>query len=467
MRRLVPILAIAVGCVPDAPPGGGHRDSGGGEAGGGNGGGGNGGSGGAGGAGGSGGGPDAAGERGKDGPPPPPACPALPGSPWCANVKLSNGKTVAQAEPSLGVDSLGRVVVSWMNNHAGLKLSRSSDGGKFDSLPFPDFGDADPTFVAQGKRLFMGWLSGLTPAVAYSDDGGSSWSKAMDVGYGDRPWLGAGPGGDVWLGYFEFPAGSIEAAKARPTLKRWRESPPGFVTVAQFTAAGEFPIGADGPPAIGADGWVYWLWGEPAGSGDLAMTLVRSPDGAKFEKLPAPAVVLPASEKPANPGWGAWRNVLGSMTAIIGAGGTSLHLVNAVPASGGGRDLVLRTSGDHGGSWSMPKRLNGSAGTVVGFMPQFWMVANPEGGAHAAWYDTRGSRFALYSWSSGGSESRISDMDFAPPPKPWKDLEIDGRYWCGHYFGLYEQAGYLYTAWSDLRTGAAEVFFARTALPVY
>lgn len=390
-----------------------------------------------------------------------PACTAQPGSIWCTNVRVSDGKGSAQSEPSLGVDGMGRIAVSWMNGHADLRLARSTADFSFAGSESTG-GNADPTFAASGKRLFFGYLAGLTPTVTWSDDGGTTWSREQAVGYGDRPWLIVGPGGEVWIGYFKFPVGALDFTKVRPTLLRFDEASSRFKEVASFAPlVGKFAVGADGPPAVDADGWVHWLWGEDTPDGDVALVLARSADGKSFDRRLAQTVRPPPGEK-CN-GW--CRDLLGSMTSMVASGGRQLYLANVAPAAAGSRDLLVRTSTDHGEKWSAPRRANETEGAVVPFMPQFWMVADACS-EHLAWYEQHGGKYAVYARSGTGVARRVSDAEFTMP-KPWStEIENDRKLWPGHFFGLAASAGHLYVAWADLRAGFAEIYFARTAVPV-
>lgn len=265
---------------------------------------------------------------------------------------------------------------------------RSVDGGaSWTEGSSPDGGgDGDITVGPDGRLHYLG-LFGDAGAIPYSvsDDGGASWSKAVDLSGGtgnDREWITAGAGGQLYTTW-----------RGNAGLE-FRASLDGGVTWEKKTVVG--PDGDEGRIAV-----------DPL-SGEVAISVVdlgpltgttqpvvhvytSSDDGASWATHDVRT--LPRTT-PAEPnGYNSDFPVVaydaaGTMYLAYSSDATVPANVPAPtpvvpPEEASLFGIFLQTSDDHGSTWSEPRLLS-TAGKSARFP---WLEAGAAGRVAVAWYE--------------------------------------------------------------------------------
>ena len=121
----------------------------------------------------------------------------------------------------------------------------------------------------------------------------------------------------------------------------------------------------------------------------------------------------------------------------------------------GNMDIMFSRSSDGGVTWSAARRLNDDATTARQWMPD--LAIDPSGGIHVAWMDQRESTRHVYYVSSmdGGTTwaPNLRVTDAGTPfsftrPGDYLDIESDS-------------AGTIHVVWTDGRLGDLDIFYAR------
>lgn len=342
---------------------------------------------------------------------PSPTSPEAGGS---APIAVFEACDPACVEPNVAVDPEGRLFAT---TYRGDRLARSDDGGAtFAALappPFPDdapeaAGCADSTVDVDhaGRLFFSCLLSGEADPlpglqVARSDDAGATWTtnvmlslRADPVGAlvggavatsADRQWLGFGPDGEVYLSYFQVPAGIFLA-----------RSDDGGATFGPFrpvvTAAERANGGQASPPVADDEGRVYLAY------------LARASALAPTQGGLAGVRVAMSDDRGET-----WRHVDALVAAPDETAGINFPMpvvegdaVHVAWTDDAGRLSVL-TSADRGATWAAPRPVHERPGRVP----------------TAAWIDAHDGRIELVHYVVDAGNVTLVRAS-APPDAPWE-----------------------------------------------
>ena len=367
-------------------------------------------------------------------------------------------------EPAVASDGLGNVYV--LITHYGgvpgcgacaspsIMLQVSRDGGATFSAPTPmtvnPAKQYDPQIKvnAQGD-VFASYLMGKNAVVQRSTDHGATWTNPVVVNVGmrqgptDKDGLAVG-GANGYVG-FEV-AQRVFVSVSHDSGDTWTVHPMNDHTIGWTL---------NGGAAVGPDGSVYMTWtavhqsGNALGLEDLLVT--ASHDGGATWSLSYVDRNLPPG--PAC-GWHqscGW-NFLGteSQIAVDGAG-VVYDLYSAPIVPQGSPYIWLKTSTDHGKTWSSVRQMVNADGTAA------WHVfptidAGASGDLRVAWMDNHTGMFNVWytSSSDGGihwsSETQVSQYI---PGYAWI-TEQGFAFPYGDYFILdLDPAGHMHLTWGE------------------
>ena len=413
--------------------------------------------------------------RGESAPVPSPAWDAPPSPaafvPFSSNVRVNSGGTGYnfQVEPTMAVNSQGRIFVGW-------KEAITHNGG--------------------GRRV----------AFSYSSDDGASWAPniLMDLlayGLQSDPWLTVTTGDRVDFSRIAYDS---------PTS-------PGGIVISNTTDGGTWgtPLLLDDAPnfadkqshATDPAGNLYMVWNSDATSGSsYQLMFARSNDGGATW---TPKVRVPDSTNGHLGGfvqvapngtvlvtWWSWANVnvwfdrstdggatwgtdvrvndipgsadspLASdppvLPAMAVAANGTIYVVwndyrNGRPsgAPNGDFDIMFSRSTDLGATWSPARQLNDDTTTARQWMPD--LAVDPFGGVHVAWMDDRlGEHNVFYVNSTDGGTTWGPNVRVSQVGTPLTFTRP------GDYLALEsDPQGNIVVVWTDGRGADLDVYFAR------
>jgi len=404
------------------------------------------------------------------------------GTPWCANTAISVSVEPPNAEPALSIDAQGRAVAGWIAGAPG--AFELAVAGRVDDFALTTrFGSTgtfafDPTLAVDGDRTHLVFLTTQdqltsTLLATFSDDGGQTWSPRIEISddgthFHDRPWVSVGAAGEVVVGWKEEDVATEESwHRVIVSTDRGQSFSPRARIDGPINGSRRLP--PYGPIGFAADGAMVWAFGELSTGGAYAVQYARSTDGGSNFAL-TPLESWATTEWPPG-GADDDRHLKLSHQVTVAAAGGPVYLAMARPAGGTWqRDLRVRVAAD-GQAFAGEVQVNQNAGAVSHMLPQLWIVADEQGGAHVGWYEQRSGQWGLYTSSTAdgatwSAAAPVSDEPFVADD--WGPaLERDELRWPGHFFGLDARDGYLYAAWGDIRTGEGAIFYAETAVPLY
>ncbi len=375
----------------------------------------------------------------------------LPVGPQAGTENVRVNHTTAylqQEEPSIAVDGKGRLFVAWkeMNSPAEanrIAFARSTDGGFTWSDPVLEQG-SDPWLTLGPSDLLVYAHSGTV--VATTTDLGHTWRTMTDVhdrpGLGDKESLASDGRSRLYLAYHNIlDDGTVEIVLSA--------SQDGGFTWNPTTLVVEAANQTDLAPVVAArpGGSVYVAWWsandgdiEAAASSDFGATW-GSP--ARVNSVPGsvPKVRAPGTYPlfPPFPG--------------IAVSSTGVVVVAWPDYRAGEWDIVMARSENYGRTWSSPVRISDTSSGNQ------WMVALAIDGAdalHAAWYDCRtGGTNVMYASSSdlGRTWSASLKVTTAETPGCFNRL--------GDYLGLaVGPDGTAHLAWTDIRGSDMDIYYA-------
>lgn len=239
-------------------------------------------------------------------------------------------------------------------------------------------------------NLFMSYIDANTQnvVVARSTDGGHSFALLHEFsGEVDQPTTVTGPG-VVWVTWNQ--GGAMVATGAAVT---------GLGATGNFSALETVPgpQGSFGDVAVGPAGQLMETYQDDASSGSPANIYVSvDPDGLGPQGFSTPVVatttnvgwfdfIPPQSGRSVDAEAGlAWDRTNGPHHGRV-----YLVYTNEVPAAGSGNtDIFLRHSDDNGLTWSAPLRVNDDATANAQFLPRI-AIDQTTGNIALSWYDSR------------------------------------------------------------------------------
>jgi len=125
---------------------------------------------------------------------------------------------------------------------------------------------------------------------------------------------------------------------------------------------------------------------------------------------------------------------------------------------GGNEDVYVVHSGDGGATWGPKVRVNDDAGSARQIMP--WTDVDPKGSVHVAWTDFRNGVVEIF-------YARSEDLAQTWSPNARVNSATGPLVsWLGDYQAVaVDPSGAVGTAWTDTRSGNADIYFARTDPP--
>lgn len=384
-----------------------------------------------------------------------------------------DGKPAPGFEPSVAVDGNGVVYLTaaqgvrladpeaswlWVSDDGGrtFRVVPASGGSGRSNLPVGFEGHVDAT--ADGKAYFVD-LTLASITVARSADGGKTWDlrtpAAALVGGGDREWVAAGPGDDVYVGWNQLPSGywimgSKDGGRTFPV-----QTPlPG--TGAASPAGPGWSYAA--VPAVAPDGKVHVARAE-----DDGVAVYTSADGARtFTRV----VAWPAEGEV---GW------LFS-TATVDAAGTLY--VSTVEELDQGTRVRYAYSKDGGATFSPPREVSSAPGVHA----MQWGAAGPQGHFAVAFYEnpagsgvpdvSEGEWFVRVAWSTDADTPDPTFREARPADRVVHEGTVctGGLGNCegnsrdlGDYLGVdVGPDGAVHVTWIESTDPASPVFYART-----
>lgn len=265
--------------------------------------------------------------------------------------------------------------------------------------------------------------------ISHTQDNGKTWSEWKSVQASpDKPWVGAGRGGMVYISWLGNAAGWKRSQDYGGT---WEPVKPiGFINHGTT-----FGVGGK---------YVHVLFNQGNG-----LSYQRSADyGATAE--PRKALVPSQGTfcySPCNP----------RMHPIVGGGsdttGKNVVAVWSSRMNGAADDDVYALiSRDFGATWTQPIRVNT---TTAGRQIQAWAGADPHGRIHVAWTDlSRGNSQAAVMYASTLGDTFANEVELTD-----KRSGLSGFF--GDYKGLWIDNNDVLVTWMDSRSGSAQIFFNR------
>ncbi len=366
-----------------------------------------------------------------------------------------------QVEPSLALDSQGRLFVGWKeastSTGAGQRVgfARSLDHGNTWSANIlmdrlgAGLSQSDPWLAVDERgRLYYARLE-YSPdfrqngvVVSRSDDGGVTWGPIVNVddqpGDADKDSMASDGRGNLYLAYDDVGPNNASIRFTRSTDGGATWSPTVPVNDQRGNVLG--PVIAAGPL-----GRVFIVWWD-VGRGNIMAD--SSSDGGLTWGTDVRVNDVPGSTRP-NPfsPWG------GSLPSIAMNANGSLFVAWPDRAAGN-LDIAVSRSDDGGHTWSTPVRVNDDTSGKDQWMPS--LVIDGSGVLHATWMDARtGNLNVFYSRSIDGGRTWTTNVRVTTAETPSKYIRP------GDYLGLAtDPNGSVYTAWTDGRGTDLDIYFA-------
>jgi hypothetical protein len=265
--------------------------------------------------------------------------------------------------------------------------------------------------------------------ISHTKDNGKTWSDWKSVQSSpDKPWVGAGKGGMVYISWLGNGAGWKRS-------QDYGETWDAVKTIGFINHGTTFGVGGK---------YVHVLFNQGDG-----LAYQRSVD---FGATAEPRKVLVQDQgtfcySPCNP----------RMHPIVGGGSDSTGKnVVAVWTSRMGNDaddnVYAVISRDFGATWTQPIRVNT---TTAGRQIQAWAGADSHGRIHVAWTDlSRGNTQVAVMYASTLNNVFTNEVELTD-----QRSGISGFF--GDYKGLWIDNNDVLVTWMDSRTGSAQIYFNR------
>ncbi len=362
------------------------------------------------------------------------------------------------------------ILLGYNYNNGGwwARISRSTDGGRTfipTSLDTGFFVDVCLEGNTRDTCYFLCMVQVQTSPrvlhlyIMHSWDGGATWGDTIRVDRGtstfpDKPMFTSR---DTLLccTYTDFTGGThyIRFCYSYDQGFTWNT---GDINVSNTDGQGSCP-------AIGPNGELYAVWGQPASWVPTTIWFNRSfDDGATWD---TPRQIAALSVSSHLPSWRA-NHTFPAMT-VDTAGKIYVTVQNGM--QGTGWDVMVMSSVDAGSTWSTPVMVNDDS---VANSDQFcsWITLDHLQRPHVFWYDSRNyyptnSGDVYYTWSDDGGvtwapNERVND---ATPC-----YTNSTRSQMGDYQQIDCDSNYVYCEWSDHRNGRTSwsyIASARRLLP--
>jgi len=394
--------------------------------------------------------------------------PALdePTTPFRPDTRVDDDPgTSTQAEVSLAATSQGNWYAGWIDGRLGnwrCAFSLSTDGGASWSPNYLYLGPreecGDPVVVAglngEVYRLIMSFTRGATLdqskstlEVSGSSDGGASFgpwntvtSTEVSGGLNDKPWMTVGPDNTLQITWTLITSSShtLEYIRSDDAGTTW--------SLSSRQTLGT--LGHGSCLATDASGNVYAGWSTPVFFSSIMFR--KSVDGGRTfspELKIADGGSYYGADPRSSPLPGCSVTPEGQHVYFTWAG-----------VIGGNEDVYVVHSGDGGATWGPKVRVNDDGGAARQIMP--WTDVDPKGSVHVAWTDFRNGVVEIF-------YARSEDLAQTWSP----NARVNGATgplvsWLGDYQAVaVDPSGAVGTAWTDTRSGNADIYFARTDPP--
>ncbi len=408
------------------------------------------------------------------------------------NIDISN-YSFLDSEPSLAVNPANpnNIVAAWMRATSATQItiacSSSSDGGatwtsallmphlwpSFThadvSLDFNATGTAYICYVDYKQNLDSGYVM-----LSNSTDGGINWNAGHKVTSAlesvdrpvDRPWVAVDRTSSAFNGRIYVVSKSMFSVPLPHYVWMKSSSDGGTTWTARKQIDDSIPCklvsNSMGVPAIGSDGSLYIGYASynPAQNAFARLICSKSTNGgATF--LPHVAGVFAANS--------AITDTLYQGSYIVSANPTDLNniIYTCTDARNGDPDILSFHSNDGALTWNTtPIRVNDDAiGNGIG-QDMCWAGFSPGGTYVTTWRDRRNggntskSDFELFAAASTDKGLSFSaNCKISSAKSPSINLRRGND-----FLGVALTNSYIYTDWSDMRTGNTEIFTQKTAL---
>ena len=384
--------------------------------------------------------------------------------------QVGTGGDLAGGEPSLTVDTRNGLTYVYVSSPEGVPAVlgsllngascgngaafwRSANGGSsFGSglcVGSGLGGGDDSTTVTPDHTVYLADLEAVAAAICKSTDFGQSFTSGTGVGgctglvsdqtgpEDDRPWVTGGPQNQVYFSYHDFAFGLplIESS----TNHGATFAPCGTVLQPGSAAMTNYsPLEGTlvGDPAIGSDGSLYTVVGEPSSTNTSQQFPISHLYMAVGKGGCANGTVFHDSTIYAN-STASLGNIFDSV-ALDGAG--NVYVVAAGQTSSANPDfnVWLFASHDHGQTWSAPVKVN-SAPLTANVMPA--VTGGPLAGQVAVgWYGSSTSttpdnakdvwNYYVATSTQGGAAGTFTQAQVTPSPFHFGDICTQGVF-CG------------------------------------
>ena len=394
-------------------------------------------------------------------------------APFGANVRASS-EGVVSSETTIAADLAGHVVTSWIeiNPAPAIGVSTSSDNGatftRSGVVSDENPQSSDPVLQLTADGLFhltfitfqvsSGSPTNMHVAVASSADFGKTWSKAVtanDASDGpivDKPWLAAGPDGELIVSYL------ATTSNGAATEIRVRRQPKGQGAFGPAIAAdpGKIALRNFGYPSVSPQGDLYLAYmelGNLSGAGGLEkdeaqgdeknrILVARQDRGAAGFSAPvdvAPKTLLPIF-----------------MPVALATGPDGSVYCAFIGGEKNHSDLFVARSTDRAATFGAPVKVNDDPTCATHFRPS--LAVDAAGRVHVTYLDNRGGEGnAIYAVSTDKgatfTNSRLSDQSF-----PFTIGRAPLEHWLGDYIHVALAGSRLFEIWADPRSGKSSAY---------
>ncbi|MBI3804192.1 MAG: hypothetical protein HY282_10570 [Nitrospirae bacterium] len=435
---------------------------------------------------------------------------ALSANAWAAD-RIPPPDGGGQREPSIAVNQLEHIFIAYIDTMQNrIHIGKSINGGVNWEDRFPTGIDGvDPSMAVDSQgRLYLAWLNS-TIGIVRSDNefAGLAQGKVVSNQYADRPWIKIGPADAVYLTYagYSFPPNppvcSQSALKAdiyfrksldlgvtwRPFLPAENSDPahPEPETILTAPIASNNYRCSSAPMAIGPNGEIYVVINcfifDLSNNCAAALTikehhvyLTRSDDGGNtfpfFREVPNVKAILTDNAATGMPNR---RINMASIAALPGPGHNNNGIIGIVwpcdakSVSGSTRngvDICFEVTLDKGESFSLPKIINDDP-PGFHFFPA---ITGDETGFHVVWMDSRETvNTATPLWAAYRSDGFINwspNFRVSNAAAPGNDNNEDGDpLGFGDFFDITSRkinnVTQVYSTWADDSLGTADIYY--------
>jgi len=361
-----------------------------------------------------------------------------------------------QAEPSIVVDTQGRIFAAWkeMNEIGGgnrVAFGRSEDGGRTWDRGLVDGQSQSDPWLALDESGRIHYARPDQPVgefVSHSDDGGRTWGPMVNIH--DQP--------------DDADKGSI------------RSDGNGTIYASYVTAGPSAPHNMKIVATRSVDGGLSWGPSRVVVNGlnPFAPAIATRPNGTAhivwWQAIPAGGDIMVSTSTDRGMTWGTPVRVNPSRGSAVyyylpdpkrlpypwpatdSSGGL---FVAWADKQKGEYNVVVARSDDGGATWSAPVQVND---TDTGDQWMAVVAMDAHDVLHAAWFDERTGNINLYyAFSTDGGRTWSRNLRVTDQETP------AGTHSLGEYIGLAaDRNGAAHLVWTDGRDGGSAIYFART-----